>query len=75
MLAAIATTSQAAKILQPLSESIEATLYLPKSVNWTEKTQIYHESTKKHLIWKATAIFCDDIRRDRDFCLNIKYLD
>ncbi|MGK7951102.1 MAG: precorrin-3B C(17)-methyltransferase [Xenococcaceae cyanobacterium] len=61
-LAAIATTPQAAKILQPLSESIEATLYLPKSVNWTEEAQIYHESTRKQLnsIWNnySALIFC-----------------
>ncbi len=61
-LAALATTPQAAKILQPLSESIEATLYLPKSVNWTEEAQIYHESTRKQLnsIWNnySAFIFC-----------------
>ena len=61
-IAAIATTPQAAKILQPLSKSIEATLYLPKSVNWTEEAQIYHESTRKQLnsIWDKyqAFIFC-----------------
>ncbi len=62
LIAAIATTPQAAKILQPLSKSIKATLYLPKSVNWSEEAHIYHESTRKHLIsiWDKyqAFIFC-----------------
>ena len=61
-LAAIATTPQAAKTLQSLSESIKATLYLPESVNWTGNAHIYHESTRKHLnsLWDkySALIFC-----------------
>ena len=61
-IAAIATTPQAAKILQPLAQSIKATLHLPKSVNWTEEALQYHESTRKHLtsIWDkhSAFIFC-----------------
>ena len=61
-IATIATIPQAAKILQPLSQSINITLHLPKSVNWTEEAQIYHESTRKHLtsIWNkhSAFVFC-----------------
>lgn len=61
-IASISTTPQAAKILQPLSQSINATLHLPQSVNWTGEAQRYHESTRKHLnsLWDKNSafIFC-----------------
>ena len=61
-IAAIATTPQAAKTIQPLAQSINATLYLPKSLNWTQKAHIYHEFTRKQLnsIWDqySAFIFC-----------------
>ena len=61
-IAAIATTPQAAKTIQPLAQSINATLYLPKSLNWTQEAQRYHEFTRKQLnsIWDqySAFIFC-----------------
>ncbi|MBE9168693.1 precorrin-3B C(17)-methyltransferase [Pleurocapsales cyanobacterium LEGE 06147] len=61
-LAAIATTPQAAKILQPLCQSIGGTLWLPESLDGIVKAQLYSGSLKKHLaeIWQQhqALIFC-----------------
>lgn len=61
-LAAIATTPQAAKILQPLCQSIGATLWLTESLDGIENAQFYSGSLKEHVveIWQQhkALIFC-----------------
>ncbi|WP_052055542.1 precorrin-3B C(17)-methyltransferase [Myxosarcina sp. GI1] len=61
-LAAIATNQTAARILQPLCQTTEATLWLPESVEKTQNAQYYHSSLKKHLtsIWTShkAIVFC-----------------
>ncbi len=60
--AAIATTPEAAKTLQPLSQNIGATLWLPKSLENTENSQTYATDLKTHIanIWQENKafIFC-----------------
>lgn len=65
-IAAIATTPNAAKLLQPFCQTLGATLYIPEScqetTNITSNTQIYTRSLKNHLpnIWQnyRAIIFC-----------------
>ncbi len=61
-LTAIATTPLAAQILQPLKQSMGATLLLPESVQPLENSQIYTGALKDHLasIWQENRafIFC-----------------
>ncbi|MGB3511485.1 MAG: precorrin-3B C(17)-methyltransferase [Microcoleaceae cyanobacterium] len=65
-IAAIATTPTAAKLLQPICQTLEATLYIPESCQQTTnpitKTHIYTHSLKNHLanIWQnhRAIIFC-----------------
>lgn len=61
-LAAIATTPQAAKILQPLCQSMGGTLWLPKSLDGIENAQFYSNSLKEQVaeIWQQhqALIFC-----------------
>ncbi|MDJ0557075.1 MAG: precorrin-3B C(17)-methyltransferase [Microcoleaceae cyanobacterium MO_207.B10] len=63
---AIATTPTAVKLLQPICQTLGATLYIPescqKTTNPATKTQIYTDSLKNHLpnIWQnhRAIIFC-----------------
>ena len=65
-IAAIATTPRAAKLLQPICQTLGATLYIPEScqqnTNPTTNTQIYTDSLKNHVanIWQnyRAIIFC-----------------
>ena len=61
-ISAIATTPSAAKILQPLSQNIGATLWLPKSLSSLDNCQIYTTNLKIHIanIWQEhrAFIFC-----------------
>jgi cobalt-precorrin 5A hydrolase / precorrin-3B C17-methyltransferase len=61
-LAAIATTPKAAKILQPLCQSTQATLFVPKTLAELENAHTYEGSLKDHLasIWGQyrAFIFC-----------------
>lgn len=61
-LAAIATTADAARRLQPLCQSTGATLWLPASVSCVENAQYYSGSLKEHLatLWEhhRAFIFC-----------------
>ncbi len=58
-IAAIATHGEGAKILLPLSQSNNVTLWLPSGLNETENTQCYHDSLKAHLkqIWATNQAF------------------
>ena len=53
-IAAIATTPTAAKLLQPICQTLEATLWIPnfcqKTVNLSLNTQVYTDSLKNHLV-------------------------
>jgi len=61
-LAIIATTPQAAQKLQPLSETIGATLWIPPSLNNIKNAQVYQDTLKNHItsIWEENRafIFC-----------------
>ncbi|WP_051044482.1 precorrin-3B C(17)-methyltransferase [Pleurocapsa sp. PCC 7319] len=61
-LAAIATHTQAAQVLKPLSQNAEIQLWLPSSVEQQENSQHYDSSLKQHLesIWtkNRALIFC-----------------
>jgi cobalt-precorrin 5A hydrolase/precorrin-3B C17-methyltransferase len=58
-LAVIATTPQAAKILQPLCQNADVTLWLPESLKGIEEAQYYSGSLKEHLgsIWNKYRSF------------------
>lgn len=60
-LAAIATTPTAAKILQPLCQSMGATLWVPQSLE-IESAQSYNDSLKAHVaaLWdtQQALVFC-----------------
>jgi cobalt-precorrin 5A hydrolase/precorrin-3B C17-methyltransferase len=61
-IAAIATTPTAAQKLQPLCQSIGATLWIPESLNTPEQTQCYTGSLKTHIasLWHnhRAFVFC-----------------
>lgn len=61
-LAAIATTPMAAQKLQPLCQSLGATLWIPDSLTPLENCQIYTDLLKNHLaaLWnqQQALIFC-----------------
>ena len=65
-IAAIATTPTAAKLLQPICQTLGATLWIPescqKTVNLSPNTQVYTDSLKNHLanIWQnyCAIVFC-----------------
>ncbi|NEQ37210.1 MAG: precorrin-3B C(17)-methyltransferase [Okeania sp. SIO3I5] len=65
-IAAIATTPTAANLLQPICQTLGATLWIPEScqkiVNLSLNTQVYTDSLKNHLvnIWQEynAIIFC-----------------
>ncbi|MGD1703230.1 precorrin-3B C(17)-methyltransferase [Dapis sp. BLCC M229] len=65
-IAAIATTPTAAKLLQPICQTLGATLWIPescqKTVNLSLNTQVYTDSLKNHLpnIWQnyCAIVFC-----------------
>ncbi len=65
-IAAIATTPTAAKLLQPICQTLGATLWIPescqKTVNLLPNTQVYTDSLKNHLtnIWQnySGIVFC-----------------
>ncbi|NET23901.1 precorrin-3B C(17)-methyltransferase [Okeania sp. SIO1I7] len=65
-IAAIATTPTATKLLQPICQTLEATLWIPEScqqaTNSTVNAEIYTESLKNHLanIWQnySAIVFC-----------------
>ena len=65
-IAAIATTPTAANLLQPICQTLGATLWIPescqKNVNLSLNTQVYTDSLKNHLvnIWQDynAIIFC-----------------
>ncbi|NEN87541.1 MAG: precorrin-3B C(17)-methyltransferase [Okeania sp. SIO3H1] len=65
-IAAIATTPAATKLLQPICQTLEATLWIPEScqqaTNSTVNAEIYTESLKNHLanIWQnySAIVFC-----------------
>lgn len=58
-IAAIATTSTAAKILQPLTQSADATLWGPESLHALEQVKVYTGSLKAHLasLWHHHRAF------------------
>ncbi|MDY7004395.1 MAG: precorrin-3B C(17)-methyltransferase [Cyanobacteriota bacterium] len=65
-IAAIATTPTAAKLLQPICQTMEATLWIPEScqqaTNSATNAEIYTDSLKNHLgnIWQnySAIVFC-----------------
>ncbi len=65
-IAAIATTPTAANLLQPICQTLGATLWIPescqKTVNLPPNTQVYTDSLKNHLanIWQnyCAIVFC-----------------
>ncbi|MEM1167654.1 MAG: precorrin-3B C(17)-methyltransferase [Cyanobacteria bacterium P01_H01_bin.35] len=65
-IAAIATTPTAAKLLQPICQTLGATLWIPEScqatINLPPNTQVYSDSLKNHLtnIWQnyCAIVFC-----------------
>ncbi len=65
-IAAIATTPTAAKLLQPICQTLEATLWIPKSCQHTTNSsvdvKVYSDSLKNHLptIWQdyCAIVFC-----------------
>jgi cobalt-precorrin 5A hydrolase/precorrin-3B C17-methyltransferase len=61
-IAAIATTPKAVQTLQPLCQSINATLFVPESLSNSQNAQIYTGSLKEHIasIWNEyrAFVFC-----------------
>jgi cobalt-precorrin 5A hydrolase / precorrin-3B C17-methyltransferase len=61
-IAAIATTPTAAKKLQPLTQAIGSTLWVPESLHTLEQVQVYTGSLKSHVasLWHhhRALVFC-----------------